>query len=97
MKKIVKITSLLLVLTLCLFATACSSYNKLEKAFLDNGYTLAQEINATSKNIKEGVESLEIEAKYYNFIKTETFLTDEVLVIEFKAKDDLVKASRNLK
>ena len=32
MKKIVKITSLLLVVTtLCLFAMACSSYGKLEK------------------------------------------------------------------
>ena len=94
MKKIVKITSLLLVLTLSLFAIACSSYGKVEKAFLDNGYSLAQEINDTSKAIKEDVEGLEIEAKYYNFIKSG--LANEVLVIEFKAKDDLVKASRNL-
>ena len=95
MKKIVKITSLLLVVTtLCLFAMACSSYGKLEKAFLDNGYEIVEEIDNDSQALKAELEKDELAVTVHGFKKTGLLTGDLVLVIEFKATDDLVKACK---
>lgn len=94
MKKIVKITSLLLVLTLCLFAMACSSYNKLEKAFLDNGYEIVSEIDQDSQALKNELEKEELEITIHGFKKSGFLSADLVLVFEFKNTDDLVKACK---
>ena len=88
MKKIVKITSLLLVLTLCLFAMACSSYGKLEKAFLNEGYTVSETLQGLAEDMKNELEKEELEVTIHGFKKDLTF----VFVFEFKATEDLKEA-----
>ena len=75
MKKIVKITSLLLVVTtLCLFAMACSSYGKLEKAFLNEGYTVSETLQGLAEDMKNELEKEELEVTIHGFKKDLTFL-----------------------
>jgi hypothetical protein len=90
MKKIVKITSLLLVVTtLCLFAMACSSYGKLEKAFLNEGFTVSETMQGLAEDLKTELEKKELEITIHGFTKSSTAAL--VFVFEFKATDDMLE------
>lgn len=84
MKKIVKITSLLLVLTLALFAVACSSYGKVEKAFLNEGYVVATE---KSEGVKADLFNKEVTV--HEVTKSATIGSVTVYICEFKSVDEL--------
>ena len=87
MKKIVKITSLLLVLTLCLFAMACSSYGKLERAFEKEGYTVSETMKGIMEDYQNSLkeEGEETPITVHALSKGITV----VIIFEFKATDDL--------
>lgn len=85
MKKLVKIISVLLIVVLSLSAVACSSYGKLEKAFTDAGYVVVE--NESAENMEN--EEKGITAHYLE--KKETISTLGVIILEFKATDDMVE------
>jgi hypothetical protein len=94
MKKLVQLTSLLLILLLTLTAMGCSSYGKLEKAFLDNGYEIITELEEEAEDIKAELEKEELEVTVHGLTKKDGFKSDIVLILEFKATDDLVQACK---
>ncbi len=85
MKKLVKIISVLLIVVLSLSAVACSTYGKLEKAFTDAGYVVVE--NQETENMEN--EEKGITAHYLE--KKETISTLGVIILEFKATDDMVE------
>ncbi len=92
MKKLFKLTTLALVIVLSLFAVGCSSYGKLEKAFLDNGYEIVTELDESTNDIKAELEAEGLVVTIHGFKKTGILGGDFVTVIEFNATEDLVKA-----
>ncbi|MBQ7340377.1 MAG: hypothetical protein IJW43_05955 [Clostridia bacterium] len=85
MKKLVKIITVLLIVVLSLSAVACSTYGKLEKAFTDAGYEVVE--NQEAENMED--EEKGITAHYLE--KKETLSTIGVIILEFKATDDMIE------
>lgn len=95
MKKFIKLTALLLVLALSLFAAGCSSYDRLEKAFLENGFALVTEIEGDGNLLKDDLTQGIREVEAYEFKKTAGFLGAEsvvAVVFEFKSVKELTQA-----
>lgn len=92
MKKLIKLTSLILILSLCLTAVACSSYGKLEKAFTNEGYTVSQSLDDMADTIKGELEKEDLAITLHGLEKKDGLKSDFVLIIEFKSTDELVKA-----
>lgn len=95
MKKFIKLTALLLVLALSLFAVGCSAYDRLEKAFLENGFEITQNIEEDGKLLKDDLSQGVREINVYGYKKTAGFLgTESVLAIvfEFKSVKELTEA-----
>lgn len=94
MKKIMKISALCLALTLCLFAVACSSYNKLEKAFLDKGYQVSQGVEDLASDIETELEQEELAIQIHALKKSSGLTSDVVLIIEFKSTQEMIEACK---
>ena len=77
MKKFIKLTALLLVLALSLFAAGCSSYDRLEKAFLENGFALVTEIEEDGNLLKDDLTQGIREVVVYKFEKKSGILNLE--------------------
>ena len=95
MKKFIKLTALLLVLALSLFAAGCSSYDRLEKAFLENGFALVTEIEEDGNLLKDDLTQGIREVEVYEFKKTAGLLNLEsvvAVVFEFKSVKELTQA-----
>lgn len=95
MKKFIKLTALLLVLALSLFAAGCSSYDRLEKAFLENGFALVTEIEEDGNLLKDDLTQGTREVEVYEFKKTAGLLNLEsvvAVVFEFKSVKELTQA-----
>ncbi len=95
MKKILKLLSLTLAVALCFSMTACSSYGKLEKAFLDKGYTVSQGVEDVATSIESELEKEELVVEMHGFNKTSSIQSDVVIVLEFNSTDDLVEACKS--
>ena len=80
MKKFIKLTALLLVLALSLFAAGCSSYDRLEKAFLENGFAIVTEIEEDGNLLKDDLTQGIREVEVYEFKKTAGLLNLESVV-----------------
>ena len=95
MKKLLKLSTLLLSLVLLFNFAACSSYGKVEKALKDIGYEVVDtEENDLSKDAKNDERVANV-----HVLSNNTKLT-VVIVIEFRATDELVdyfKESNTLK
>ena len=95
MKKFIKLTALLLVLALSLFAVGCSTYDRLEKAFLENGFEITQNIEEDGKLLKDDLSQGIREINVYGFKKTSGLLGLEsvvAVVFEFKSVKELTEA-----
>ena len=93
MKKFLKTTTLLMVLTMLLNLVACSSFGKVQKALEDKGYAIVEnEENDASKEAKDD----ERVTNFYVFTNKDSLSLAEalkltvVVVTEFKATDDLI-------
>lgn len=87
MKKFFKVTALLIAtLALCMFLTACSSsFKKVEKALEDIGYEQIESTSAAS----EYTNGTDVPVDATCFKKVDGFNTNVVIVLEFKATDDM--------
>lgn len=95
MKKFIKLTALLLVFALSLFAAGCSSYDRLEKAFLENGFALVTDLDENGNLLKDDLSQGIREVEAYEFKKTAGLLNLEsvvAVVFEFKSVKELTQA-----
>lgn len=93
MKKVAKILVLVLTLVLSLTMVACSSYKKVEKALVDIGYAVI-ESDTTAENMKEESDvavKMHILSNKDSIKFTETLKLNIVIVLEFKATDDMIE------
>ncbi|MBR3863898.1 MAG: hypothetical protein IKJ19_02125 [Clostridia bacterium] len=96
MKKLTKLTALLLIVVSLLTVAACSSsYGKLKKAFEAEGYAEVQEMESITASMKEKLEQ-EADDKIaieFHVMQKATGLINlsYVFVIEFNATEDLVE------
>ena len=70
MKKFIKLTALLLVLAISLFAAGCSTYDRLEKAFIKNGFEITKDVEDIAQLLKNDLAQGIREVKVYGFEKT---------------------------
>lgn len=89
MKKRVLIPLVALMLGAVMLFAACSSYGKIEKAFLDAGYTQSETLEGITKSIEEQLEEQELVVKFHVFNKD---LIYTAVVIEFNSTDDMNQA-----
>ena len=94
MKKFIKLTALLLVLAISLFAAGCSAYDRLEKAFLENGFEITENIEDVTQLLKDDLAQGIREVEVYGFAKTTTSYNDfsVAFVFEFKSVKELTQA-----
>ncbi len=96
MKKLFKLTSLLLLVTMLFNLVACSSFGKISKALEDVGYAQIQNEEESSDVANDAKEDESV-TKVYVFTNAESLsLLDGykltlVTVIEFNATEDLVE------
>ncbi len=97
MKKLTKLTSLLLIVVSLLTVAACtSSYGKLKKAFQAEGYVVVEEMESLTASMKEKLEQEaddKFAIEFHVMQKAETGLINlsYVFILEFNATDDLVE------
>ena len=89
MKKLVKLTALLIVSVMAMTLIACSSYGSLEKAFKDAGYVVSEDVEATVEAFKQEAEKEEIVLTPHVLVKSDLISSDMVFILEFKTTDDL--------
>ena len=93
MKKFLKFICITLVLTICLSLTACSSYEKIEKALNDIGYTIIQTNEAGEKMQEES----DVSVKAYFMSNAESLSALEitkltnVIILEFNKTKDMLE------
>ncbi len=94
MKKILKITTILLILTMVFGIAACSSFGKIQKALEDIGYAVVEN---KDNNVSEEAKEDESVTKVYVFTNANSISALEiakltlVTVIEFNSTKDLVE------
>lgn len=101
MKNASKLLALVLVLVTALSLVACSSkYGALKKAFEKEGYTESEQVETWSKTIKAECGKAEDEDMVTNvhvLTKAGSLIIDTkvVLILEFKATDDMIEFYKN--
>lgn len=92
MKKLTKVLALVLVLaTLAFTLVSCSTYGKIKSALEKKDYVENTDLDAVATAIKNELEKKDLAVEIHMFAKKGT-LTKNVLVVEFKATDDMKKA-----
>lgn len=92
MKKLTKVLALVLVLaTLALTLVSCSTYGKIKSALEKNDYVENTDLDTVATAIKKELEKEDLAVEIHMFAKKGT-LAKNVLVVEFKATDDMKKA-----
>lgn len=97
MKKVTRIVALAMMLVLCVAAlTACSNkYPQLKSAFEKEGFEENQAVEGTAEQIKKDLEKDELEVNVHILTNSSETLKPSVMIIEFKATEDLVKAYKD--
>lgn len=93
MKKLAKILTLALVVVLSLTMVACSSYKKVEKALVNIGYAVI-ESDDTANNVKEESDvaiTMHVLSNKDSLKATEIYKLNVVMILEFKATDDMIE------
>lgn len=92
MKKLTKVLALVLVLaTLALTLVSCSSYGKIKSALEKKDYVENTDLDTVATAIKNELETEDLAVEIHMFAKKGT-VPKNVLVVEFKATDDMKKA-----
>lgn len=91
MKKFSKILAVLLTVCLTITLAACSSYGKIEKAFKNAGYSVVE--SDKTESWETSGEEYGVTAHYLE--KKETLSTFGVIILEFKATDDMLEFYEN--
>lgn len=92
MKKLTKVLALVLVLaTLAFTLVSCSTYGKIKSALEKKDYVENTDLDAVATAIKNELEKKDLAVEIHMFAKKGT-LAKNVLVVEFKATDDMKKA-----
>lgn len=94
MKRFSKLIAMFLVVVSAISLAACSSkYGALKKAFEENGYTESEQVETWSETIKNELkgEDGEMVTNIHVFIKKAGLTSDVVLILEFKATDDMLE------
>ena len=93
MKHIAKLTAAVLLVSVLLVAlVSCSAYGTIESNFKSEGYEVVQvEDNTIAASVAAAFEDKEVSCTAHLFKKTDSLL-DYVLILEFGASDELVKA-----
>ena len=92
MKKITKLITLFVLICACLAMSACSSYNKVEKALEEIGYVA---VETTNENAEKMEEESEVAVTTHLFSNKDSLeglgfaKLNVVIVLEFKATDDM--------
>lgn len=95
MKKLTKVLALVLVLaTLAFTLVSCSTYGKIKSALEKKDYVENTDLDTLATAIKEELEKKDLAVEIHMFAKKGT-LGKNVLVVEFKATDDMKKAYEN--
>ena len=95
MKKLTKVLALVLVLaTLAFTLVSCSTYGKIKSALEKKDYVENSDLDTLATAIKEELEKKDLAVEIHMFAKKGT-LGKNVLVVEFKATDDMKKAYEN--
>ena len=88
MKKFSKILAFVLVVCMAVCMMACSTYGKVEKAFINEGYTVCgTENNSTAESMEKDCEDNDIAVKVHLLRKDFHF----VMIFEFNATDDMIE------
>ena len=98
MKKLVKILalSLVLVFTFALVACGSNSYSKIEKAFINEGYTVESKMDSLATAAKSELEKegIAVEAHTLKIAEDNNGVVnyDYVVILELKKSDDVATA-----
>lgn len=96
MKKTTRILTFILLAVLCLVTlTSCGKYNALRKAFEKEGYEENQTVEGVAADIKKEIEKDEVTVNVHILTNTSATLKPSVMIIEFKATEDLVNAYKD--
>lgn len=91
MKKFSKLLAMLLIVVSAISLAACSSkYGALKSAFEKEGYTESEQVETWSETIKNELKGEDGEMVTNIHVLTKG-ITDVVLVLEFKATDDMLE------
>lgn len=93
MKKLLRLTALLLVAVCALGFAACSKYNALKGAFEKQGYTESQDVEKWTDEINKeinGGEKKDMVTNIHVLSKVSGLSSTIVLILEFKATDDMI-------
>lgn len=95
MKKLFKVTTIVLIFVLSLFAVGCSSIDRLEKAFIENGFAVVTDVDDQGNLLKDDLSQGGREITVYEYKKTAGFAGLESViaaVYEFKSVKELTEA-----
>lgn len=95
MKKLSVIVSVLLAVVLAFGLVGCSSYGTLKKAFEKAGYEEVTELESVAETIKEEAKKDDIVVTLHCMKKVKVLIPDLVLIVEFKATEDMKKFYEN--
>ena len=86
MKLLTKIVSLILIVAISTTAIACSSYGKVERAFINEGYEVVK-LSDKAKEYDDEAKEYGVSTHYLE--KKETLSTLGVVILEFNSTDDM--------
>lgn len=91
MKKFATLVSLVLVAILALGMTGCSSYGSLKKAFEKEGYEESAELEGYNDKIEAEAGKDDLAVTLHGLKKIDGLKSTVVLIVEFKATEDMKK------
>ena len=95
MKKLSVIVSVLLAVVLAFGLVGCSSYGTLKKAFEKEGYEVFTKLEEKAEKIQEEAKKDNIVVEIHPMKKSNGIASDIVLIVEFKATEDMKKFYEN--
>ena len=96
MKNITKVLAAVMAIVLLVFASGCSNFNKIQKAYEKNEYTMNQDIETIAGNIyaaamdEETMEEMDIKIFVHVFVKNGSLL-NFVVILEFDCSKEKMK------
>lgn len=85
------IVSILLVAVLSVAMVGCSMYGSLKKAFEKEGYEEVTELEDVAENVKKEAKKDDLEVNLHAMKKNDGLKSTLVLIVEFKATEDMKK------
>lgn len=96
MKKFTQVLAAVMALALLVFASGCSNFNKIQKAYEKNEYTLNENVEQFASDLyaaamdEETMEEMDIKLYFHVFVKNGSFL-NFVVVLEFDCSKEKMK------